>query len=582
MKKILDKIESPKDLKPLSISEMKELAEEIRSALLKKLSIHGGHFGPNFGMVEAIIAMHYVFESPKDKLVFDVSHQSYPHKILTGRKDAFLYEDHYDDVTGYTNPEESEHDWFNVGHTSTSISLASGLAKARDLKGENYNVIAIVGDGSLSGGEALEGLDFAGEQKSNFIIVVNDNDMSIAENHGGLYKNLKELRASNGTCECNLFKAMGLDYVYVNDGNNLESLIDTFKKVKDIDHPIVVHINTEKGKGYKFAEDNKENWHWTMPFDIETGKPTVSFDGEDYGDLTAKFLLNKMKKDEKVVAIVAAVPTNIGFTKERRLEAGKQFVDVGIAEEHGIAMASGIAKNGGKPVFATHSSFMQRTYDQLSQDLCINNSPATILVNTASVYGMNDVTHLGLYDIPMISNIPNMVYLAPTSKEEYFAMLDWSIEQTEHPVAIRIPCNGVISDGRAPDTDYSDINKFKVEQKGEKIAILALGDFYQLGEELAKEIKEKLNITPTLINPRYITGLDEELLNELKQNHNQVITLEDGILEGGFGEKIASFYGNTDMKVKNYGIKKAFYDKYNVKELLKANKLTPQQILAEI
>lgn len=582
MKKILDKIESPKDLKPLSISEMKELAEEIRSALLKKLSIHGGHFGPNFGMVEAIIAMHYIFESPKDKLVFDVSHQSYPHKILTGRKDAFLYEDHYDDVTGYTNPEESEHDWFNVGHTSTSISLASGLAKARDLKGENYNVIAIIGDGSLSGGEALEGLDFAGEQKSNFIIVVNDNDMSIAENHGGLYKNLKELRASNGTCVCNLFKAMGLDYVYVNDGNNLESLIDTFKKVKDIDHPIVVHINTEKGKGYKFAEDNKENWHWTMPFDIETGKPTVSFDGEDYGDLTAKFLLNKMKKDEKVVAIVAAVPTNIGFTKERRLEAGKQFVDVGIAEEHGIAMASGIAKNGGKPVFATHSSFMQRTYDQLSQDLCINNSPATILVNTASVYGMNDVTHLGLYDIPMISNIPNMVYLAPTSKEEYFAMLDWSIEQTEHPVAIRIPCNGVISDGRAPDTDYSDINKFKVEQKGEKIAILALGDFYQLGEELAKEIKEKLNITPTLINPRYITGLDEELLNELKQNHNQVITLEDGILEGGFGEKIASFYGNTDMKVKNYGIKKAFYDKYNVKELLKANKLTPQQILAEI
>ena len=245
-------------------------------------------------------------------------------------------------------------------------------------------------------------------------------------------------------------------------------------------------------------------------------------------------------------------------------------------------MASGIAKNGGKPVFATHSSFMQRTYDQLSQDLCINNSPATILVNTASVYGMNDVTHLGLYDIPMISNIPNMVYLAPTSKEEYFAMLDWSIEQTEHTVAIRIPCNGVISDGRAPDTDYSDINKFKVEQKGEKIAILALGDFYQLGEELAKEIKEKLNITPTLINPRYITGLDEELLNELKQNHNQVITLEDGILEGGFGEKIASFYGNTDMKVKNYGIKKAFYDKYDVNELLKANKLTTQQILAEI
>lgn len=582
MENIISKIESPKDLKTLSINEMKELAEEIRKALLKKLSIHGGHFGPNFGMVEAIIAMHYVFESPKDKLVFDVSHQSYPHKILTGRKDAFLYEEHYDDVTGYTNPNESKHDWFNVGHTSTSISLASGLAKARDLKGEDYNVIAIIGDGSLSGGEALEGLDYAGEQNTNFIIVVNDNDMSIAENHGGLYKNLKELRNSNGTCKCNLFNAMGLDYIYVNEGNNLEELIKAFQKVKNIDHPIVVHINTQKGKGYKLAEENKENWHWTMPFDIETGKTTYSFEGEDYGDLTGKYLLEKMEKDQKVVAIVAGVPTNIGFTKDRRIKAGKQFVDVGIAEEHGVALASGIAKNGGKPIFATYSSFMQRTYDQLSQDLCINNNPATILVNGASVYGMNDITHLGLYDIPMISNIPNMVYLAPTSKEEYFAMLDWSIEQTKYPVAIRIPCNGVISDKRIPDKDYSNINKYKVEQKGNKVAILALGDFYQLGEKVAQDLKEKLNINPTLINPRFITKLDEELLENLKQNHEIVITLEDGILDGGFGEKIARFYSDTNIKVKNYGIKKAFYDKYNVNELLQENKLTPEQIAKEV
>lgn len=582
MENIISKIESPKDLKTLSINEMKELAEEIRKALLKKLSIHGGHFGPNFGMVEAIIAMHYVFESPKDKLVFDVSHQSYPHKILTGRKDAFLYEEHYDDVTGYTNPNESKHDWFNVGHTSTSISLASGLAKARDLKGEDYNVIAIIGDGSLSGGEALEGLDYAGEQNTNFIIVVNDNDMSIAENHGGLYKNLKELRNSNGTCKCNLFNAMGLDYIYVNEGNNLEELIKAFQKVKNIDHPIVVHINTQKGKGYKLAEENKENWHWTMPFDIETGKPTYSFEGEDYGDLTGKYLLEKMEKDQKVVAIVAGVPTNIGFTKDRRIKAGKQFVDVGIAEEHGVALASGIAKNGGKPIFATYSSFMQRTYDQLSQDLCINNNPATILVNGASVYGMNDITHLGLYDISMISNIPNMVYLAPTSKEEYFAMLDWSIEQTKYPVAIRIPCNGVISDKRIPDKDYSNINKYKVEQKGNKVAMLALGDFYQLGEKVVQDLKEKLNMNPTLINPRFITKLDEELLENLKQNHEIVITLEDGILDGGFGEKIARFYNDTNIKVKNYGIKKAFYDKYNVNEVLQENKLTPEQIAKEV
>ncbi len=582
MENIISKIESPKDLKTLSINEMKELAEEIRKALLKKLSIHGGHFGPNFGMVEAIIAMHYVFESPKDKLVFDVSHQSYPHKILTGRKDAFLYEEHYDDVTGYTNPNESKHDWFNVGHTSTSISLASGLAKARDLKGEDYNVIAIIGDGSLSGGEALEGLDYAGEQNTNFIIVVNDNDMSIAENHGGLYKNLKELRNSNGTCKCNLFNAMGLDYIYVNEGNNLEELIKAFQKVKNIDHPIVVHINTQKGKGYKLAEENKENWHWTMPFDIETGKPTYSFEGEDYGDLTGKYLLEKMEKDQKVVAIVAGVPTNIGFTKDRRIKAGKQFVDVGIAEEHGVALASGIAKNGGKPIFATYSSFMQRTYDQLSQDLCINNNPATILVNGASVYGMNDITHLGLYDISMISNIPNMVYLAPTSKEEYFAMLDWSIEQTKYPVAIRIHCNGVISDKRIPDKDYSNINKYKVEQKGNKVAMLALGDFYQLGEKVVQDLKEKLNMNPTLINPRFITKLDEELLENLKQNHEIVITLEDGILDGGFGEKIARFYNDTNIKVKKYGIKKAFYDKYNVNEVLQENKLTPEQIAKEV
>ncbi len=578
----LEKINEPKDINKLSNDELKVLASEIRDALMNRLSKHGGHFGPNFGMVETIIALHYVFNSPVDKIVYDVSHQSYPHKMLTGRKDAYLYEEHFEDVSGYTNPEESEHDFFNVGHTSTSISLASGLVKARDLKGDKENIIAVIGDGSLSGGEALEGLDFASELQSNFIIIVNDNDMSIAENHGGLYKNLKELRESKGTCACNLFKAMNLDYIYVEDGNNLETLIHTFYDIKDINHPIVVHINTQKGKGYKIAEENKENWHWCMPFDIETGKPKVTFEGENYGDLTADYLLYKMKKDSKVVALVAGVPTNIGFTKDKRERAGKQFVDVGIAEEHAIAMASGIAKNGGKPVFATHSSFMQRTYDQLSQDLCVNNNPATILVNTASVYGMNDVTHLGLYDIAMMSNIPNLVYLAPTSKEEYFAMLDWSIEQDKYPVAIRIPCNGVISDNREVQKDYSNLNKYKIERQGNKVAVIALGDFYQLGEQITNKIKEKLKFEPTLINPRYITGLDNKLLEELKKEHELVITLEDGILEGGFGEKIASFYGTTNMKVKNYGIRKSFPDRYIVDELLKENGITVEQIIADI
>lgn len=579
---MLEKINDPSDLKKLNSEELNILAGEIREALFNRLSKHGGHFGPNFGMVETIIALHYVFESPKDKIVFDVSHQSYCHKILTGRKDGFIYEEHFDDISGYTNPDESEHDLFNVGHTSTSISLASGLAKARDLKGTNENVIAIIGDGSLSGGEALEGLDFASELQSNFIIVVNDNNMSIAENHGGLYKNLKELRESNGTCNNNLFKAMGLDYIYQNEGNNIEKLIETFEKVKNLDHPIVVHINTKKGKGYKIAEENKENWHWCMPFDIETGKSKISFNGENYGTLTADYLLEKMKKDKTVVAIVAGVPTNIGFTEEKRKQAGKQFVDVGIAEEHAVAMASGIAKNGGKPVFATHSSFMQRTYDQLSQDLCINKNPATILVNTASVYGLNDITHLGIFDIPLISNIPNMVYLAPTSKQEYFAMLDWSIEQQKYPVAIRVPCNGVVTDNRDVDKEYSNINKYKTEQKGNKVAIIALGDFYQLGEKIAETLKQTQNITPTLINPRYITGIDKKLLENLKENHNLVITLEDGILEGGFGEKIASFYGNSNMKVKNYGIEKSFPDRFNADELLKENGISVEQITRDI
>ena len=578
----LENINSPKDLKKLKNSELETLAMEIRNALMNRLSKLGGHFGPNFGMVETIIALHYVFNSPKDKIVFDVSHQSYTHKILTGRKDAYLYDEHFKDVSGYTNPEESEHDFFNIGHTSTSISLAGGLVKARDLQGNNENIIAVIGDGSLSGGEALEGLDFASELKSNFIIIVNDNDMSIAENYGGLYKNLKDLRESKGTCECNLFKAMNLDYTYIDEGNNIEKLIETFNKIKDIDHPIVIHINTTKGKGYKIAEENKENWHWHLPFDIDTGKTKISNFEEDYGMLTCEYLLEKMEKDKKVVTVVAGVPGNIGFTKEKREKAGKQFVDVGIAEEHAIAFVSGIAKNGGKPVFATHSSFMQRTYDQLSQDLCINNNPATILVNTASVYGMNDVTHLGLYDIAMMGNIPNLVYLAPTCKEEYFSMLDWSIEQNEFPVAIRIPCNGVVSTNKNYEKDYSKLNRYQIEQSGNKVAILALGDFYQLGEKVASEVYKKWGFNPTLINPRYITGIDKEVLENLQKEHSLVITLEDGILEGGFGEKIASYYGTSNIKVKNYGIKKSFPDRYDVYELLKQNRLTVEQIIEDI
>lgn len=576
----IEKINGPEDVKKLNIEEMTALAEEMRHALLKRASIHGGHFGPNFGMVEAIIALHYVFESPKDKMVFDVSHQTYPHKMLTGRKDAYLYEEHYDDVTGYSCPQESEHDHFTVGHTSTSVSLACGLAKARDLRGESANVIAIIGDGSLSGGEALEGMDFAAELDSNMIIVVNDNDMSIAENHGGLYSNLKLLRETNGQAECNLFKAMGLDYVYVDHGNDLRELIGAFKQVKDSKKPVVVHINTLKGKGYKPAEEHKEEWHWHLPFDIETGKshfPEV----EDYSSVTCEYLIEKMKQDPTVVAITSGTPTILGFTQEKRKQAGRQFVDVGIAEETAVALASGIAKGGGKPVYGVYSSFIQRTYDQISQDLCIDGNPATIVVYTGSVFGMTDVTHLGLQDIPMLSNIPGLVYLAPTTKEEYLSMLDWSVEQKEMPVAIKLPGGDMISDGREVKKDWSQLNTYEVTEKGSKIALIGLGTFYFLALQTA-EMLEKKGIHATVINPYYTTGLDKGLLEKLKADHDTVVTLEDGILNGGFGEKIARFYGSSDMKVYNYGLKKEFLDRYDVNEVLKENHLTAEQIVNDV
>ena len=574
----IEKINGPEDVKKLTVDEMTVMAGEMREALLKRASIHGGHFGPNFGMVEATIALHYVFESPKDKIVYDVSHQTYPHKMLTGRKDAYLYEEHYDDVSGYSNPNESIHDHFTVGHTSTSVSLACGLAKARDLKGEEGNVIAVIGDGSLSGGEALEGLDYAVELDENLIIIVNDNDMSIAENHGGLYGNLKLLRETNGQAECNLFKAMGLDYIYVDHGNDVGELIEAFQSVKDSRKPVVVHINTLKGKGYAPAEQNKEVWHYNGPFHIETGEPLYEMTEEDYSDISMNYLLDKMKKDPAVVAITSGTPTVMGFTEDKRKEAGKQFVDVGIAEETAVALASGIAANGGKPVYGVYSTFVQRTYDQIAQDLCINNSPATIVTFCGSVYGMNDVTHLGLYDIPMMANIPNLVYLAPTTKEEYLAMLDWSIEQNEYPVAIKLPGGSVISDGKEITKDFGDLNKYEVTQKGSKVAVIGLGTFYGLCKEVAEELKKVTGTDATVINPYYITGIDAELLEELKKDHDVVITLEDGILDGGFGEKIARFYGDSDMKVLNFGLKKEFLDRYDVAEVLKENHLTKEQI----
>ena len=580
---LLENIYSPKDVKVLTMKQLHELAQEIRDGILNRDSHIGGHVGPNLGIVEVTIAMHYVFNCPEDKFVFDVSHQSYPHKMLTGRAFGYYDNNRFQEISGYSSPAESpEYDQFELGHTSTSISLASGLQKARDIKGTKENIVVVIGDGSLSGGEALEGLDEVGELGTGIVIVVNDNEMSIAENHGGLYKNLALLRETNGQAECNLFRAMGLDYQYIADGNDVETLIKAFLQVKGIDHPIVLHIHTEKGKGYAPAEQNKEPWHWSMPFDIETGKPKAEGGGEDYGNMTAEYLLEEMKKDKHLVAVTSGTPTVAGFFKARRKEAGAQHVDVGIAEEQAVAMISGMAKGGIRPVYNVYSTFIQRTYDQIAQDLCINNNPAVINVFLASLYGMNDITHIGFYDIPMLSNIPNLVYLAPTCWEEYKAMLAWGIKQTSHPVAIRVPGGAVTHSDEQFDEDYSALNRFKMTHKGSKVAIVALGAFYGLGKQVAEMLKEQKGIDATLINPRYITGLDEEMLESLKADHEKVITLEDGALEGGFGEKIARFYGDSDMKTLCFGIKKGLYDRYDYQQLAKDNELTPEQIVARI
>ena len=579
---VLNKVNNPDDLKTLSSAELTQLANEMRELIIKKVNTTGGHFGPNLGIVEMTVAMHRVFNSPVDKFVFDVSHQCYPHKILTGRKEGFTDSDKYLKYTGYTAPEESPHDLFKVGHTSTSVSLATGLAKARDLRGGKENIVAIIGDGSLSGGEAYEGLDNAAVLDSNIIIVVNDNDMSIAVNQGGLYANLKLLRDTQGKAECNFFKAMGFDYRYLDNGHDIEALVALFEEVKDINHPIVLHIHTIKGKGCKIAEENKERFHWIMSgeLDKKTGMDDSNV-SETYESITADYILKKVKEDKSVVAISPATPAVSGFTQEFREKMGKNYVDVGIAEEHAVAFASGLAKNGAKPILAMMSSFVQRTYDQLSQDLALNNNPATILINWGGITGM-DATHLSKYDIPLISNIPNMVYMSPTNKEEYLAILDWSVNQTEYPVAIRVPFSSVVSTGEKDMTDYSKINKYKVAHKGNKVAILGLGNFFSLGKDVQTMLREKLGIDATLINPIYTTGLDKELLEDLKSEHQIVITLEDGVLQGGFGEKIASYYGGSEMKVLNFGADKEFTDRTPLEELYQRYHLTPELIVEDI
>lgn len=588
----IEKIQSPADLKKLDIKALEVVADETRRAVLNRVSKHGGHVGPNLGFVEATVALHYVFNAPEDKFVFDVSHQCYPHKVLTGRAAGFLGNvDDMNAISGYSSPAECpEYDNFEVGHTSTSISLASGLQKARDVKGTKENIIAIIGDGSLSGGEAFEGLDEASELDTGIIIVVNDNEMSIAENHGGIYKNLRALRESHGECEHNWFKAWGFEYKYLEEGNDIERLIEVFRSVKDTDRPTVVHIHTEKGHGYAPAVNDKEAWHWGMPFNLDDGsRPVRNADGtmpevkpcETYPELFSDWMLSEMKKDKTLIAVTAGTPTAAGFTADKRKQAGSQHLDMGIAEEQAVAMISGMAKGGLRPVWTVYSTFIQRTYDQIAQDLCINSNPAVINVVGGGVNSMNDITHICLFDIPMLCSIPGLIYLAPTTCEEYFAMMRWAILQDKKPIAIRVPSNGVVHTTDNVDEEYSYESKYKVMHNGSEVAVIASGSFYQKGENVVRMLADK-GIDATLINPRYLNEVDAEALEALKMNHKLVVTLEDGCKDGGFGERIASYYGTSDMKVLVCGIKKGLYDRYDVEQLLKDNRLLDEQIVEDV
>ena len=588
----IEKIQSPADLKGMDIATLNIVADEVRQAVLNRVSKHGGHVGPNLGFVEATVALHYVFNAPEDKFVFDVSHQCYPHKVLTGRAAGFLGNvDDMNAISGYSSPAECpEYDNFEVGHTSTSISLATGLQKARDVKGTKENIIAIIGDGSLSGGEAFEGLDEASELGTGIIIVVNDNEMSIAENHGGIYKNLRALRESRGECEHNWFKAWGFEYKYLEEGNDIERLIEVFRSVKDTNRPTVVHIHTEKGHGYAPAVENKEAWHWGMPFNLDDGsRPVRNADGtmpevkpcETYQELFADWMLGEMKNDKTLIAVTAGTPTAAGFTADKRNQAGSQHLDMGIAEEQAVAMISGMAKGGLRPVWSVYSTFIQRTYDQIAQDLCINSNPAVINVVGGGVDSMNDITHICLFDIPMLCSIPGLIYLAPTTCEEYFAMMRWAILQDKKPIAIRVPSNGVVHTTEKVDEEYSYESKYKVMHEGSKVAIIAAGSFYQKGENVVRLLADK-GIDATLVNPRYLNEVDTDMLEALKTNHNLVVTLEDGCKDGGFGERIASYYGTSDMKVLVCGVKKGLYDRYNVEQLLKDNRLLDEQIVEDV
>ncbi|MGE4643288.1 1-deoxy-D-xylulose-5-phosphate synthase [Bifidobacterium catenulatum subsp. kashiwanohense] len=628
---ILSSIHTPADVHALSAQQLRDLCFEIRTTLLDYGRKHGGHIGSNLGVVELTVALHRVFSSPHDRFIFDVSHQSYVHKMLTGRAEAYLDESRFGEVTGFTNPLESEHDSFVLGHTGTSISLACGLAKTRDMQrtatGESVigNVVAIIGDGSLSSAIAFEGLNNAAEQGGNLIIIVNDNEMSIAEDFGGMYGQLAKLRASDGTAELNLFKAFGLDYRYVEQGNDVDTLVEVLNEVKGIDHPIVVHIHTTKGLGFDDGEESDngsdgcnqtnpqphagkcEANHWQDP-EASLGKPLDA--RKYYGEMAMASLERRFSSEPGLVVISPATPGSNGITRDFRERAGAHYVDTGITEEHAAAFAAGIAKAGGRPVLATSATFFQRTFDQLQQELALNHVPATLLIFGAGISGA-DNTHSGTFDMTMFANVPDVTCLAPTSGEQMLDMLAWATGPSDHGVvAIRMPGEQILSLERAADmlfdplqraeehdpavniTGECPFSRYQIVQPGKDVAILGLGNTMPLAAEvtsaLAEDDETHAAITATLVDALQYSTMDAELLTMLADGHRLVVTLEDGQLEGGWGEKVTAFYANSNnakashIRVLNFGASKEFTDRVPLDELNERYGLTAATIVSRI
>ena len=577
----LTNIQIPSDLRDCSIAELEVIAQHIRNLIIHRTSHIGGHIGSSLGATDIIVALHHVFGTDNAQFVFDISHQSYAHKILTGRHQGFIDENQFHTVSGYSNPDESTHDPFHLGHASTSLSLTAGLMIGRDLQHKTQPIVTMIGDGALSGGEAYEALNHLATMSSQCLIIINDNEQSIAENHGGLYSHLQQLRDTHGESPNNLFKALGFSYRYVDDGNSLESLIHALKNCKDETTPTVLHIHTTKGHGYDKAIANPEGFHNPSGFDIDTGETKKRYTNS-YESIVAKQLIETLDQNKAACIVTAATPGGFCLTKDIREKLGAQYIDVGIAEEHATTLLAGIAHNGGTPILPIYSTFLQRAYDQIINDLCINNSNALILVYRASIYGNKDMTHLGFNDITMLGNMPNLMYLAPTTVEELESSIRYGLEHHNHPIAIRIPVGVPINDTAQSDTIDKPVTSYAVTQSGNTIAIIGIGNFYHKAVELSHAIRETTHISPTIIKPLCISSLDTDTLNELTKDHHIVITLEDGELEGGYGQKIASYYGKTSMKVLNYGISKQFYDRYKPEDVLQQNHLDFEHILDDI